>query len=198
MGEVISQKGDVTYNALIEFMEENICRCWGDVLEIGAFCGHFTRRLAEWFDDCSVFAIDVFEPEHDKTIGKLYKQWLNGENQFEEYRRNIAGLNNVITVVCDSKNLHHHLWFVDGLKAVYIDGGHDYETVKMDFEFAWNNLEVGGVIVLDDYKHNLPDVTRAIDDSIERLKSIGRACGSTIKVWHLQELTAMAVRKDPV
>lgn len=33
---------------------------------------------------------------------------------------------------------------------IYIDGGHDFETVLSDYKLAINNLSEGGVIVLDD------------------------------------------------
>lgn len=192
MGEVISQKGDAVYDALIEFMKSNVeCIC-GDVLEIGSFCGHFTRKLSDAFKGSIVFSVDVFDPSYDEIMGDLYVRWLNGVSQFEEYRLNIKNLTNVVTLVCDSALLRDVR--LTSLKIAYIDGGHSYSTVSKDFGIAWGLLKHGGLVVFDDYDHDLPNVTRAINDCVRLLEGVG----VEFTKWYLEDLNTFAIRKDRV
>jgi len=191
MGEVISQKGDAVYDVLIEFMEENSHCQHRNVLEVGAFCGHFTKRLAQAFDPYIVFAVDVFNPEFDKSIGHLYVDWLDGNNQFHEYQRNIAGLDNVITICCDSE-LMCNVGFPGGIASAYIDGGHGYWTAMSDIGLAWRNLVSGGVMVVDDYQHDLSPVTQAVNNFVANLE---RRHHEFTK-FYLDDLHSFAIRKD--
>ena len=193
MGEITRPKSDGTYMALLDFMNRESLTDKGDILEIGAFCGNFTRLLADTFKNRMVYAVDVFQPDYDKVMGDLYVEWLAGTQQLVEYQRNIAGLKNVVTLMCDSTLLPNNVRFSNGIKIAYIDGGHSYEAVRIDFAFAWVHLKANGLMVIDDYAHDLPDVTRAVDEGMNHLLSAER----NTKYWHLPELKSFAVRKEP-
>ena len=45
--------------------------------------------------------------------------------------------------------------------AIYIDGSHDYDDVKIDIELYWEILSNNGVIFGDDF--NIPDVRKAVE-----------------------------------
>lgn len=79
---------------------------------------------------------------------------------------------------------------------VYIDGGHDYETVCNDIEFSYNILSEGGLIVTDDSSYFLNisknntiftghyEVSKAIQDKMENSSKFKHlfACGHN-RVW---------------
>jgi hypothetical protein len=44
-----------------------------------------------------------------------------------------------------SKNIN------DEIGLVFIDGSHDYESIKSDFEAWWPKVQVGGIIAFHDY-----------------------------------------------
>ena len=46
-------------------------------------------------------------------------------------------------------------------RLVFVDGGHDYDTVKKDIELSWNLLVPGGAMVLDDFEEGFPGVLQA-------------------------------------
>ncbi|EIC20510.1 class I SAM-dependent methyltransferase [Thiorhodovibrio frisius] len=48
-------------------------------------------------------------------------------------------------------------------KLIYIDAGHEYESVKNDIEHYWEILDPKGVMILDDYL-GWPGVTRAVNE----------------------------------
>jgi cephalosporin hydroxylase len=70
----------------------------------------------------------------------------------------------------------------DSFDCVYIDGGHDYETVISDIETYSSMIKIGGYLIMDDSacKFNipnglvthdwkgLPDVCRAVEDVLEK------------------------------
>lgn len=80
--------------------------------------------------------------------------------------------------------------------AVYIDGGHDYETVINDIEFTNSILKPGGLLIMDDASSLLnlsknhrgfpghPEVAYAIRDDLDKRSNYKHlfACGHN-RVW---------------
>ena len=51
---------------------------------------------------------------------------------------------------------------------VFLDGGHDYETVKNDLNYCSEVIDNNGTILCDDYNLSYaPGVKKAIDEFIE-------------------------------
>lgn len=48
--------------------------------------------------------------------------------------------------------------------AIYLDGMHDYDPLKADFESAWPLLKVGGTLVMDDYRARKSEIPKLIED----------------------------------
>lgn len=59
---------------------------------------------------------------------------------------------------------------------IYVDAGHEYESVLLDLTLYWRLLRPGGVMIMDDYRW--PGVRRAIDEHF--------AGGTVVKVGHMQ------------
>ena len=54
---------------------------------------------------------------------------------------------------------------------VFIDGGHEYNTVKNDLECCKEVLSYNGTILCDDYNLSYaPGVKKAIDEFVEKYK----------------------------
>ena len=62
--------------------------------------------------------------------------------------------------------------FADGiLDFVFIDGDHNYETVKQDIILWPPKLKGGGILCGDDYgKEHIPGVKRAVDELLPQRK----------------------------
>jgi len=165
----------VGYEVLIDFMrKQGLEKLEGDIAEIGVFMGGGTAKLARFGRKYGkkVYAIDIFDPSCDKTQDKtgvkmcdIYQAFLQGRSQSEVYRQATRGFANIVTVNKDSKRVK----FPRGQKFVFgfIDGNHQPDYVRNDFNLIWRHLVPGGSIGFHDYNFDLPEVTKVIDSLIE-------------------------------
>lgn len=161
--------GDAGNQAIIDFLDrELISEAAGDVLEIGCFMGHTTCYLARWAEKTGkrVFAVDPFDINTDEPRSGLYSEYLDGLDQMLVYQKNVSGFTNVITLPVKSSFVD----FSSGQQfcCVFIDGAHDLRSVEHDIRLARQHLSTGGVILVHDYAHDIPDVTAAVDGEISR------------------------------
>ena len=164
----------VGYEVLIDFMEKRgLQKLEGDIIEIGAFMGGGTAKLAKFAVKYGkkVYAIDIFDPRRDKTPDKngvkmcdIYQAFLQGRSQLEVYQQATKGFDNIVTINKDSKRVR----FPRGQKFVlgFIDGNHQADYVINDFNLIWHRLVPGGGVGFHDYNFDLPEVTEAIDGLI--------------------------------
>jgi len=168
----------VGYEVLIDFMKkQGLQKLGGDIIEIGAFMGGGTVKLARFAQKYGkkVYAIDIFEPASDKTPDKngvkmcdIYRAFLQGRSQLEVYQQTTKGFNNIVTINMDSKKVS----FPKKQKFIFgfIDGNHHPDYVRNDFNLIWRQLVPGGSAGFHDYNFDLPEVTRAIDGLIHEHK----------------------------
>jgi predicted O-methyltransferase YrrM len=162
----------VGYEVLIEFVRQRaLCKLEGDIVEIGAYMGRGTARLAKLARRYGkkVYAIDVFDPSLDKTLSKsgikaaaVYQAFLKGRPMLEAYRESTRGLDNIITIREDSREVS----FLEEQRFMFgfIDGCHQQAYVENDFHLIWPHLVSGGALGLHDYKFDdWPEVTQAAD-----------------------------------
>ncbi len=172
----------VGYEALLEYIEErSLCLLPGDLIEIGAFLGGGTAKLAGLARtyEKRVFAVDIFDHRRDQTrdatgarMSDIYEAFLEGRSQLDVYRSNIEGYDNIVTVQEDSGNVE----FPDTQRFVFgfIDGNHEPEHVRSDFYLVWRHLVPGGAVGFHDYNFDLPEVTTTIDSLLySHRKEIG-------------------------
>lgn len=164
----------VGYEVLLDFIRErSLHRLEGDLVEIGSFMGGGTAKLARFArkHDKRVFAIDVFDPGADTTATEdgvrmcdIYQAFLEGRSQLEVYRETTRGLDNIVTIAEDSKEVSFSpdRRFIFG----FIDGNHRPDYVRNDFDLIWPNLVTGGTLGFHDYNFGLLEVTRCINDLI--------------------------------
>lgn len=164
----------VGYQVLLDFIKErSLHKLEGDLIEIGAFMGGGTSKLARFArkHHKRVFAIDVFDPAADETattdgtrMCDIYLAFLEGRSQLEVYQETIRGLDNVVTIQLDSKAVSFpaEQKFLFG----FIDGNHRPDYVRNDFGIIWANLVSGGALGFHDYNSGLPEVTGCIDELI--------------------------------
>ena len=164
----------VGYEVLIAFMEKRgLKKLEGDIIEIGAFMGGGTAKLAKFALKYGkkVYAIDIFDPRRDKTpdnngvkMCDIYQAFLQGRSQLEVYQQATNSFDNIVTINKDSKRVR----FTRGQKFIFgfIDGNHQPDYVINDFNLIWRNLVPGGSVGFHDYNFDLPEVTDAIDGLI--------------------------------
>ncbi len=175
----------VGYEILIDFMRERgLYKLEGDIVEIGAYMGRGTAKLAKFAQRYGkmVYAIDVFDPSLDETSSRsgikasdVYQAFLQGRSMFEVYQESTRGLDNVVTIREDSREV----LFPEEQKFIFgfIDGCHQQIYVENDFNLIWPHLVSGGALGFHDYKFDdWPEVTKAADKLMhEYRREIGEA-----------------------
>ena len=164
----------VGYEVLVDFMgKRELQKLEGDIIEIGAFMGGGTAKLAKFAVKYGkkVYVIDIFDPGRDKTpdnngvkMCDIYQAFLQGRSQLEVYQQATNSFDNIVTINKDSKRVR----FTRGQKFIFgfIDGNHQADYVINDFNLIWRNLVPGGSAGFHDYNFDLPEVTEAIDGLI--------------------------------
>ena len=156
-------------------------------LEVGVFHGVTARNVCELLHevhdgDFKYIGLDLFE-ESDENKSEIIPN-TNFSNPFKQIYFKYIKRQDPYTIeaVKDllkkfKKNVHlikgnsnKVLKNVDMSKIdyVFLDGGHEYETVKNDLYNCMEVLEKNGTILCDDYNLSYaPGVKRAIDEFIE-------------------------------
>jgi hypothetical protein len=162
----------VGYQVLVDFMEQRtLYELEGDIIEIGAYMGRGTAKLATFAQRYGkkVYAVDVFDPSLDGTLSRsgikasdVYEAFLQGRSMLEAYQESTRGFDNIITVREDSRRVS----FPEKQKFIFgfIDGCHQQAYVENDFHVVWPHLVSGGALGLHDYRFDdWPEVTKAAD-----------------------------------
>lgn len=141
------------------------------VIEIGSWIGGsaimMAKAAAEANIDCEIVCIDTWLGSVEHWGGVCNLKYVNGRPIiYEEFLSNVinTGYQDYITPFpIDSTNGLLYLK-KNNIKAdlVYVDGGHDYMSVKNDLYNSSEILQIGRWLLGDDYHH--PDVRRAAKD----------------------------------
>ena len=159
------------------FLQEILKKKPKNFLEIGVFHGVTARNVCELLNfvhkgEFNYIGIDLFDEKKDNEIipninftnpfKKIYFKYILRENpytkesvenllaKFKSKIKLIKGDTNEILETIDSKNIDY----------VFLDGGHNYETVK---KILSNN----GTVLCDDYNLSYaPGVKKAVDEFV--------------------------------
>ena len=156
-------------------------------LEIGVFHGVTARNVCELLfqihkDDFKYIGLDLFEENNDikseiipntnfsNPFKKVYFRYIKKQNPYsieavedllKKFKKNIHLIKG---------NSNHVLKKIDMSKIeyVFLDGGHDYETIKNDLNSCIEVINNKGTILCDDYNLSYaPGVKNAIDEFVK-------------------------------
>lgn len=191
------------YEKLINFIErEGILDIQGDIVEIGAFLGGGTYKIAKYLEkkksQKQIYVIDIFDPNadltkciHGITMKELYERIINevgkGASQWEIFTHVTRNCKNIQVIKGDSKNVQLP---TEKVCFAFIDGNHDPSYVKNDFYLIWTKLSPGGVIAFDDYGYDLPQVTCTINELI------GKHAQDIVVIARTEKIIFLRKQKD--
>lgn len=141
-GYLIRKEGELLYNLA------KSCKGRGVIVEIGSWKGQSTIWLAKGSKagmNVKVYAIDPHTGSSEHKNGNT-KVWT-----FEEFNKNIemAEVDDIIIpIVKSSEEAAKN--FNEPIELLFIDGAHEYESVKSDFECWLPKLITGGIIAVHD------------------------------------------------
>ncbi len=121
-------------------------------LEIGVFRGQVISLVSLWAKQkgvaCEVTGISPFSPAGDSV--SAYRKDVD---YYEDTLANFAHFNLPLPQLFKAYSTDPGAVALIASRSwdmIYVDGSHDYEVVKKDWEVCSKALKVGGVIVLDD------------------------------------------------
>jgi predicted O-methyltransferase YrrM len=131
----------------------------GPCLEIGSFCGKSTIYLgaACKMKGRTLFSIDHHRGSEEQQPGQPYfdaelmDSNLGVIDSFPYFRAVLkrAGLDEVVVPMVSKSHVVAKDWATP-LGLVFIDGGHDYDTVITDYNYWYPHLLPGGYLVFHD------------------------------------------------
>jgi len=160
--------------------------------EIGTYLGVSALTIAlNTADDAKIFTVDLPDEFAESDLSTL----TQGDRRLVMDTINTVGraLNEhsagskVQQIRCNSLELDVRR-YTDQIDFAFIDGGHSYELVKNDTEKCLSVLAPGGVMMWDDYRWNLPGVSRYLDE-LRRTHAL-RRIGGTQYVCYSDRLAA--------
>lgn len=132
------------------------------VVEIGMYRCDTTVAIAEalaMIDQrpliVSIDAFERFEPAQD----------LNPRGIYTDCMQNLIkhGLQEQVVVV-SAFSRNAFFLIPESVGMLIVDGGHDYESVKLDLSRYSSRVVSGGFIYVDDYHRKYPEVVAAVDE----------------------------------
>jgi predicted O-methyltransferase YrrM len=139
------------------------CRSRGAIVEVGSWKGKSTICLARGSlagGKAQIHAIDPHtgSPEHSKEMGAVWT--------FDEFRRNIekAGVNEMVVPHVDFSDAVAGKFF-EPVELIFIDGLHEYEGVKLDFDSWFPKVMEHGIMAFHDTT-GWPGVLRLVNEDV--------------------------------
>ena len=157
-------------------------------LEIGVFHGVTARNVCELLYSShginfNYIGFDLFEESRENLneiipntnfsnpLKKIYFKFIRKENPYSK-----SAVHNLLkkfekNIYLIQGNSNKILKKIDMLKVdyVFLDGGHDYETVKNDLNCCKDVIVKNGTILCDDYNLTYaPGVKKAIDEYVNK------------------------------
>jgi predicted O-methyltransferase YrrM len=160
-GWLTDREGELLYNLAKTTQGKGV------IVEIGSWKGKSTIWLAKGSKDgnkVKVYAIDPHtgSSEHKALYGKVWT--------FEEFNKNIKNAkvdDIVISIVKTSEEAAKN--FDQPIELIFIDGAHEYELVKLDFELWFPKVIEGGIMAFHDTT-TWPGPKKVVDEFVYKSK----------------------------
>ena len=157
-------------------------------LEIGVFHGVTARNICELLyqthkNDFKYIGLDLFaENEENKNEGipnntfnnplkKIYFKYIKKQNPYslEAVRDLLKKFEKNVHLIQGNSNKVLNKMDMSKIDYVFLDGGHDYDTVKNDLNNCIEVINNNGTVLCDDYNLSYaPGVKKAIDEFVKK------------------------------
>lgn len=167
------------WNSNSPAFEQAISRVSGKcdlIIEVGTWMGGSARTMAallraKGIQDFEIVCVDTYLGSVEHWTRQAYLMTFNNGHPtiYHHFLSNAVhtGTTDVLTPFpCDSINAYETLKIFNVVPdLIYIDAGHDYESVKADIHRWKDILRPGGVLLLDDAHH--PPIQKAVEEELQ-------------------------------
>lgn len=145
-------------NARLFAGRENLVRFFapklagGTVAEVGVMYGDFSNFILQTVEPELFVAIDTFDMHNMPVIwGKPSAMRFQGMTHREFYEERFSGRGKQMR--CEEGNSSHVLSTYPDFTfdMIYIDAGHDYDSVKKDADLSKQKIKLEGLLIFNDY-----------------------------------------------
>ena len=160
---------------LVEFFDRTLDQVRPHlVIEVGSWQGksaiHTARKLSTFTDDFGIICIDTWLGSLEHRLNPDLRKELHLHNGYptiyEKFLENIvaAGFEDYVCPLPIPSS--QAAAYLSSIRApfIFIDGAHDYLSVKSDIEAYWPLVSPGGILYGDDYNSDWPGLKRAYDE----------------------------------
>ncbi len=156
-------------------------------LEIGVFHGVTARNVCELLstihnDNFKYIGLDIFEKNHENKseiipntnfsnpLKQIYFKYIKRQDPYtlEAVEDLLKRFRNNVHLIKGNSNTILKNMDMSKIDYVFLDGGHEYETVKNDLNSCSEVIDNNGTILCDDYNLSYaPGVKKAIDEYVK-------------------------------
>ncbi|MDC3007165.1 class I SAM-dependent methyltransferase [Candidatus Pelagibacter sp.] len=168
------------------FLKEILAKKPKFFLEVGVFHGVTARNVCELLyqihgSDFQYIGLDLFEvnnenkseiipnTEFSNPLKKIYFKYIKKQNPYSisAVRDLLKKFKNNINLIKGNSNIILKKIDMSKIDFVFLDGGHNYETVLNDLKCCYEVVKNNGIILCDDYDLSFaPGVKKAIDEFV--------------------------------
>ena len=159
-------------------------------LEIGVFHGVTARNVCELLsiihnDDFKYIGLDLFEKNNENKseiipdthfsnpFKQIYFKYIKRQDPYtlEAVEDLLKKFKNNVHLIKGNSNTILKKIDMSKIDFIFLDGGHEYETVKNDLKYCLDVIKNSGTILCDDYDLSYaPGVKKAIDEFVTQNK----------------------------
>ena len=178
----LKQEGDGDF-----FLNEILTKRPKVFLEVGVFHGVTARNVCELLsqihkNDFKYIGLDLFEKNQDNEFEvipntnfsnpfkKIYFKYIKKQDPYsiEAVKDLLKKFKDNINLIKGNSNLILKKIDMTKIDYVFLDGGHDYDTVRNDLNNCIDVVKRKGTILCDDYNLSYaPGVKKAIDEFVK-------------------------------
>lgn len=137
-----------------------------NIIEIGSYCGASASIIASIFTKSQINCVDPWEKYiEDCSTYDINRQELELKEAEEIFDRTIIAYPNITKNKMSSVN-YAKLIPNESINFIYIDGNHQYSSVKQDIEIWLPKIKFGGFLSGHDF--SWPSVQKAIQDTFNK------------------------------
>jgi len=157
-------------------------------LEIGVFHGVTARNICELLyqihkNDFKYIGLDLFEENEENKnevipnntfnnpLKRIYFKYIKKQNPYslEAVNDLLKKFEKNVHLIQGNSNKVLNKMDMSKIDYVFLDGGHEYSTVKNDLDNCIEVIKKGGTVLCDDYNlGSAPGVKEAIDEFVNK------------------------------
>lgn len=166
------------------------------IFEFGTFTGHTTAQLAANAPLAEVVTLDI--PSEELAALSPVNTGNQGQAEDNDLREISSRISGIVIDRAATEPWHSHIrrlrqnsltldvavqGFSQSFDFIFVDAGHDYDSVRNDTEKAYEMAGPGAMIVWHDYgSRTHPDVKRYLDE-LSETRSLYHIGNTTLAFW---------------